>query len=134
MSDLLIISLFVFGVWIVFQPNMIFETLGNTMGAILPEWVSMPLFDCPICMVPYYGTIYFLVTAQAFHVEQIFVVIGAMGLNAILARIVTILGILIEAEHKDEELSHGKFTMNNPDYSDHFNETPTVFRHERDGY
>lgn len=35
--------------------GMIFGKPAAAMREILPEWLTKPLFDCPVCMAPWWG-------------------------------------------------------------------------------
>ena len=61
MIELLIInSLFIFGVYASFQPNMIFERFGDVLdlwkySTPFKEFIRKPLGACPVCMASVYG-------------------------------------------------------------------------------
>lgn len=61
----------------------------NNWFANLNEKLKQPLFECPVCQAPWYGSVlYWLIWGLWLNVgswqEWLVVIIGAMGLNAII--------------------------------------------------
>jgi hypothetical protein len=48
--------LVIVGVWNAFDQKMVFGKLGAWARRKFPEWLTMPLFDCPMCMASVWGT------------------------------------------------------------------------------
>jgi hypothetical protein len=60
----------------------------------LLEKISQPIFDCPVCMLPYYGTILYWIIPwghlglpRHHWVDWLICIIGGLGLNSIIVRI-----------------------------------------------
>lgn len=72
-----IISMIVMAIWFTMQEGEIFGRVQK-----YSHWKIAPaLFDCPICMVPWYGSIlYVLIWGVSW--QWPVVVIAAMGINA----------------------------------------------------
>jgi hypothetical protein len=66
--------------------GMIFEDVANYLDTKLPEWLSKPLYACPICMSFWYGSIMYLIY-HGFDKWFIIVVFAAAGINAFLIMI-----------------------------------------------
>jgi hypothetical protein len=86
-ESILIISFIVFAVWYTMQPGEIFGRLGDWLERKLPIKLHPPVFECPVCMVPYYGSaVYWLVWGVSWQ-HWIVCVIAAMGLNVVLNKL-----------------------------------------------
>lgn len=70
------------GIWNAFGRNMIFGELGDFLNALLPKWISKPLFDCPPCMAGVHGTWIWFLTGGAWPWLPVFIMAlsGAMKL------------------------------------------------------
>ncbi len=55
-------ALLIVGVWTCFDKKMIFGRLGDWMSRLLPKWVTMPLYDCPMCMASVWGTTFWFLS------------------------------------------------------------------------
>ena len=44
-----------------FWQGMILGRVASWLSTKLPYWVQKPIFDCPICMTPYYSAIFAVV-------------------------------------------------------------------------
>ncbi len=77
-----IISLIVLAIWYTMQDGEIFGRLGNWLSITAPSWIQNPLYDCPVCMVPYYGAVVCLILGW-----PVWLVIPAMGLNVIIVKV-----------------------------------------------
>jgi hypothetical protein len=87
----LIIALLVLSIHYTMQDEQIFERLGKFLERILPEAIHKPIFACPICMTPWYGTLlYWLIPWQKLNLtvsnwlEWPVVIIVAMGINIVI--------------------------------------------------
>lgn len=84
-----IISFMVLFINVTFWEGMIFEGIGKQLKK-LPEFIQKPLFDCPICMAPWWGSGILLIGQlnKLWHVnnwfEWIVVVLAAGGVNTVL--------------------------------------------------
>jgi hypothetical protein len=88
-EKILIISLLVLSIHYTYQPGEIFARLGSWFERNLPYQIHQPVFDCNICMCPWYGSvIYWAVWGLWLHTgtwqEWVIVIIGAMGINIII--------------------------------------------------
>lgn len=48
-----------------------------------PKWLQKPLYDCGICMTPYYGSVAYYFIYQHELKTWVITIIGAMGVNAV---------------------------------------------------
>lgn len=77
-----------FGILIAFCVLAIYSTMwyGMIFGKVrdfgeskFPVWLRKIVFDCPICMTPYYGTVIYFLLGKSFS-EWIFSIIVSMGI------------------------------------------------------
>lgn len=80
-----ICSFIVFAIWYSMQEGEIFGRLGRWLEN-LPEWMHNPVFDCPVCMTPWYGTVIYWIVWGGSVKEWLVVIIAAMGLSAIIVK------------------------------------------------
>lgn len=86
LERIIITSLLVFAIWATMWEEAIFEFVRKWGDKNLPEKLRKPIYDCPVCMAPWYGSaIYWLLWGSGW-VEWAVVVIGAMGLNAVIVK------------------------------------------------
>lgn len=57
LTQAIALSAMVFFIYICYRPHMIFGFLNNFYKKYTPEVIWKPLFDCPWCMSPWYGTL-----------------------------------------------------------------------------
>jgi hypothetical protein len=77
-----IIAFAVYGYYACFWEKAIFGKVAAWLKERLPEYICKPLFECPICLVPWYGVpLYWFL--WGWQIEMIPVIFGAMGINAI---------------------------------------------------
>lgn len=91
-EKILIISFIVMAIWASMLEGEIFGKIRKLGNKDNPKFFEKPLYDCPVCMTPYYGSIaYWLIYGLWLHAaswqEWIVVVLAAMGLNAILVNL-----------------------------------------------
>ena len=81
-----IIGFCVFAIYYTMLEGEIFGDFGNWLYDHLPHSLHQPVFDCPICMVPWYGTlIYWAMRMQHGSLKDwLFTIMAAMGFNYIL--------------------------------------------------
>lgn len=79
-----IISLIVIAIWATMLPNMIF---GKIRDIKMPEWLADPLYDCPICSCPYYGSVAYWIIFHDTVMMWIIVILVAMGINTVFVKI-----------------------------------------------
>ena len=61
--------------------GMIFEDVANYLDTKLPEWISKPLYGCPICLSFWYGSLFYIIY-EGVKIEMLIVVFAAAGMNA----------------------------------------------------
>ncbi len=66
--------------------GMVFSDVANTLDTKLPEWLSKPLYGCPICMSFWYGSLFYILY-NGFDKWLIIVVFAAAGINAFIANL-----------------------------------------------
>lgn len=87
LEKVFLISFMVYGIWITFQPGMIFEKVGNFIVEKLGEFYSKPVTECPTCMSFWHGTyLYWFIWGSSVK-EWGIVVIGAMGVSIVLSKL-----------------------------------------------
>lgn len=102
-EKIFIISMMVFAIWFSMQPSEIFEKLGDWLHDHLPKKLHSPAFDCPVCMVPYYGSVIYWLLFMPMKINSLWplnvtlywmgfvewftVIIAAMGLNAVIVKL-----------------------------------------------
>lgn len=80
-----IIGFMAFSIYYTLLEGEIFGWLGTWFSEHTPVWMHQPLFDCPICMVPWYGFwVYFLLWGLSWFLIP--TLMTAMGINYILNR------------------------------------------------
>ena len=77
----LIIALLVLAIWYTMQEGEIFAGLGRFFEKHLPAKIQPPLWECNVCMTPYYGSLLYIVI-YGVNWQLPIVVICAMGINA----------------------------------------------------
>lgn len=72
------------GVHVIFQKDYLLEGAGKLLRKTLPELLSRPLFDCPVCMSSIHGSLIFFILG-GFTWKLVFVyVICLAGINFII--------------------------------------------------
>ena len=66
--------------------GMIFEDVANWLDTKLPEWISKPLYGCPICMAVWYGS-FFYILYSGLDKWIVIVVFAAAGINAFIVNL-----------------------------------------------
>jgi hypothetical protein len=86
-EQIIITSLLVFAIWATMWEEAIFEFVRIWGDKHLPKKLQKPIYDCPVCMGFWYGAaIYWLLWGSGW-VEWAVVVVAAMGLNAVLIKL-----------------------------------------------
>lgn len=81
------IFLLVLSVWYTMQPGEIFGRLGLWLGEHLPKQIHQPVFECNVCMTPWYGSIiYWLVYGNSV-IDWLITVFSAMGMQIALNKL-----------------------------------------------
>lgn len=79
--------MFIFGLHCLLRPGYIFGFFGEVLDALLPEWVSKPLFMCPPCMASIYGISSYVMLVHRSVGECFVFVICLAGLNYIMVNL-----------------------------------------------
>lgn len=83
LEQVCIISLMVWAVFTVFQETMIFGFCRQWLDR-LPEIIRRPLYDCVICMTPWWGTAAYWIFFGHSIVDWVITFIAATGLTSFL--------------------------------------------------
>lgn len=94
LEKIVVISFIVYAVYATMKEGMIFgfvqkwwDKFTENWGKENADYWSKPIISCPICQVPYYGSVaYWLIYGNNWQ-EWIIVIIAAMGLNAIIVEL-----------------------------------------------
>lgn len=87
-----IVSLITLTIYGVFMDGMVFSCFRKLLLK-LPKTIHKPVFDCPFCMTPYWGsTVYFGLIGGDVK-EWVIVILAASGLNFIISIILDYLDI-----------------------------------------
>ncbi len=81
-----ITSLTVFAIWYSMLEGEVFGWLGKFIHNHTPTWAHSPLYDCPVCMIPYYGTALYWLAWGVNWQQWLLTIIPAMGLNVVITR------------------------------------------------
>lgn len=81
-----IIALLVLAIWYTMSEGEIFAGLGRWFENNTPSFMHQPLFDCNICMTPYYGSLLYIFI-YGINWEWPIVVICAMGVNVMINKL-----------------------------------------------
>lgn len=75
-------------IWATMWEDAIFEFVRKSFEReSISDRLKKPIYDCPICMCPWYGTVlYWLIWGNSVK-EWLIVIIAAMGLNAVLIKL-----------------------------------------------
>ena len=75
-----LIAFTVFFIHVTTWPSHIWEKPANWLDRNIPEWLSKPLYGCPICMTPHWG---FVIHSIFWGVNWIMIVtiFAAAGIN-----------------------------------------------------
>lgn len=84
-TDILICSLVITGLYATTQSEMIFEGIANRLTLILPYFIQKPLFKCIICMASIWGSIYYFANFDFAIIQYIKFIFAVAGLNTIIA-------------------------------------------------
>lgn len=76
----LIIALLVLSIWYTLQEGEIFGKLGIWLNNHTSSAIHQPLFDCNVCMTPWYGSLLYI-SIYGVNIQWPIVVICAMGIN-----------------------------------------------------
>lgn len=77
----------VFAIHYTMQEGEIFGFIGKWLHDWLPPKLHQPVYECPVCMAPWYGTVIYWIFWHQGRKEWIICIIAAMGLNAVLVKL-----------------------------------------------
>lgn len=87
MIEALSIFFFVLCIWYTMQPGEIFEVLGYILKNTFPKKFHPPLFECNVCMTPWFGSIlYWIIYGHGWE-DWLFTVFIAMGMQIVLNKL-----------------------------------------------
>lgn len=78
------ISFIVIALWCMMLNGMIF---GKIRDIKMPDWLTNPIFDCPVCQMPYYGSIFYWWLFHESVKDWVVVILVAMGIATIFVKI-----------------------------------------------
>lgn len=81
-----IISLLVLSIWYTLQEGEIFAKLGDFLFKHTPKKIHPALFECPICMTAWYGSLLYI-SIYGVGWQWPVVVICAMGINVVINKL-----------------------------------------------
>jgi hypothetical protein len=95
--------------------GMIFEIVSDKLRP-LPDYIKKPLYDCPICMAPWWGSVvltiaYLTHSLPPFNAFQwVAILFAAGGLNTLLIYIISLCRdyVITVGEYYDKILNEGK--------------------------
>lgn len=76
-----IIALLVLSIWYTYQEDEIFHGMSRFMEKYTPAAIHPALFECNVCMTPWYGSVLY-VLMYGISWQWPVVVITAMGINS----------------------------------------------------
>lgn len=84
----LIISLTVLFWHACFWPGMVFGFIPELIPELLPKQIRKPLYDCVVCMTPWYGTLICIIFNNQLHVDSllefVLTIFIAAGINVLI--------------------------------------------------
>lgn len=83
-----IIALLVLSIWYTYQDGEVFHGLALWFEKNTPEKVHPALFDCNVCMSPWYGSVLYIIIYGT-NWQWPIVVIAAMGINVAINKLST---------------------------------------------
>lgn len=94
LEKIFIVSFIVFAIHATMEEGMIFEFVQKWYFKATKNWSekkqeywSKPLFACPICQTPYYGSAaYWLIYGNSWQ-EWLIVIIASMGVNTVFVKL-----------------------------------------------
>ncbi len=82
LPKIFITAFIVMAIYASMAEGMVFGKVRVWLGSLNDFW-KKPVFDCFICMVPYYGSIVYWIAWHRSWQEWLVVIIGAMGANTV---------------------------------------------------
>lgn len=86
MQQILILCAGTFAFWWCFQKGEILGRIQTLFAALKPS-LKKPLFDCPVCMHFWYGTLFYWLIYGADWRTWLIVVIAGVGVNAVMVKL-----------------------------------------------
>lgn len=102
---IIVISLFSYGWCAMFWDGQIFDKVGDWLEDRLPEYITKPLFLCPICCSFWTGTaIYWWIFEGSDWRVWLLVCVCSIGLNAIVVNLINKIEDISKLPAEDEEM------------------------------
>lgn len=86
-TEAFIIAMLVLCIWYTMQSGEIFSFIGTVLSDNLPYKLHNPVFDCNVCMTPWYGTALYWLIFRHNWIEWLIVVFTAMGINIVINKL-----------------------------------------------
>lgn len=84
-TRLALAMLVIVGVWNAFGEGMVFGSAGKWGRKVFPKFITMPLYDCPMCMASAWGTTIWFSTGGDVSRWWFFFVVALSGLCKLVA-------------------------------------------------
>lgn len=86
-EKILAVSFIVQAIYYTMKPGEIFCQLGYFLKGLLKTKWHNPIFSCPVCMCPWYGSAVYWIFFHVSAIEWILIVLSATGLNAVINKL-----------------------------------------------
>lgn len=83
-EKIFIVTLIVWGVHVLFWDSMILGFISRWLMYRIPVFIIKPLYACPVCMTPYYGTIVYIIMWKFDVADWGLTLFASMGLSGII--------------------------------------------------
>ncbi len=74
-------------IWATMWEEAIFDFVRTWGEKNLSEKMQKPIYDCPVCMCFWYGSLFYIFVYHGGLLDWFITVVGAMGLNAVLIKL-----------------------------------------------
>lgn len=85
-EKIFVTSCVIFAIYGTMIKGMIFDFISDYVARKFSTGVQKIVYDCPICMCPYYGSVFYWLVYHNSVKEWIIVIIASMGLNTIIIK------------------------------------------------
>lgn len=82
-----IISFMVMAIWATMWEGAIFDFIRKFGDKYLHEKLQKPIYDCPICAVPYYGSLIYWLLFHVSWQDWAVTIIVSMGINTVFVKL-----------------------------------------------
>lgn len=87
-EEIFIVALFSYGWCATFWPEQIFHGVGEWLKERLPEYITKPLFECPICNAFWVGTLRYWIFGGDVWYDWLTISVCAVGWNAVIVNLI----------------------------------------------